>query len=53
MSTCCLRIYKAQDEEYLPLNFDMLIYSDPCDPGAVARCMPVVYAAVEVDILET
>ena len=36
MSTCYLRIYKAQDEEYqaqdeeyLPLDFDMLIYSDP------------------------
>ena len=53
MSTCCLRIYKAQDEEYPPLNFDMLIYIDPCDPGAVARCMPMAYVAVEVDILET
>ena len=53
MSTCCLRIYEAQDKEYLPFNFDMLIYSDPCDPGAVARCMPMAYAAGEVDVLET
>ena len=34
-----VNIYEAQDSKDLPLEFNVVFYSDPSDPSAVAICM--------------